>query len=96
MSQPQVYEIRLKGRIDRRWATWFEDLTVTNTEDDETVLVGPVIDQTALHGLLAKVRDLNLPLLSVRRVEQDALAKVGELLSPEPAVRLNLRKGEEE
>jgi hypothetical protein len=72
MSQPQVYEIRLKGQIDKRWAAWFDGLTVTNTEDDETVLVGPVIDQTALHGLLAKVRDLNLPLLSVRRIKLES------------------------
>jgi hypothetical protein len=69
MSQPEVYEIRLKGQIDQRWAAWFDGLTVTNTGGDETVLVGPVIDQTALHGLLAKVRDLNLPLISVRRIE---------------------------
>jgi hypothetical protein len=68
MSQPEIYEIRLKGQIDKRWAAWFDGLAVTNTEDGETVLVGPVIDQTALHGLLAKVRDLNLPLVSVRRI----------------------------
>ena len=78
MNQAQVYEIRLKGRIDPRWAAWFDGLTVTNTEDGETILVGPVVDQTALHGLLAKVRDLNLPLVSVRRVEPDTLAKVSE------------------
>ena len=72
MSQPPVYEIRLKGQIDQRWAAWFDDLAVTNTEDDETVLVGPVVDQTALHGLLAKVRDLNLPLVSVRRIGLDS------------------------
>lgn len=72
MSQQQVYEIRIKGRIDKRWAAWFDGLTVTNTEDGETVLVGPVIDQTALHGLLAKVRDLNLPLLSVRRIKLES------------------------
>jgi hypothetical protein len=72
MSQPQVYEIRLKGQIDKRWAAWFDGLTVTNTEDGETVLVGPVIDQTALHGLLAKVRDLNLPLLSVKHIELES------------------------
>ena len=72
MSQLQVYEIRLKGQIDKRWAAWFDGLTVTNTEDDEIVLVGPVIDQTALHGLLAKVRDLNLPLLSVRRIKLES------------------------
>jgi hypothetical protein len=61
-----------------RWAAWFDGLIVTNTEDGETILVGPAVDQTALHGLLAKVRDLNLPLVSVRRVEQDALAQVPE------------------
>ena len=72
MSQPQVYEIRLKGQLDKRWAAWFDGLTMTNSEDDETVLVGPVIDQTALHGLLAKVRDLNLPLLSVRRIKLES------------------------
>ena len=72
MSQQEIYEIRIKGQIDKRWAAWFDGLTVTNTEDGETVLVGPVIDQTALHGLLAKVRDLNLPLVSVRRIEFDS------------------------
>ena len=72
MSQPEVYEIRIKGQIDKRWAAWFDGLAVTNTEDGETVLVGPVIDQTALHGLLAKVRDLNLPLLSVRRIKLES------------------------
>jgi hypothetical protein len=72
MSQPEVYEIKLKGQIDQRWAAWFDGLAVTNTDDGETVLVGPVIDQTALHGLLAKVRDLNLPLVSVRRIGLDS------------------------
>jgi hypothetical protein len=67
--EPQLYEIRLKGHLDDRWADWFEGLTITLAEDGDTLLTGPVIDQAALHGLLKKVRDLGLPLLTVNRVE---------------------------
>ena len=63
----QGYEIRLKGHLDDRWAEWFEGLTVTLEEDGDTLLTGPVIDQAALHGLLRKVRDLGLSLVSVNR-----------------------------
>ncbi len=63
-----VYRIRIKGRLDDDWSEWFDDLSVTSDENGETTLCGPVVDQTALFGLLAKVRDLNLPLLSVCRV----------------------------
>ena len=63
-----VYRIRIKGRLDDDWSEWFDDLTVTSDEHGETTLCGPVIDQAALFGLLAKVRDLNLPLLSVCRI----------------------------
>jgi hypothetical protein len=63
--EPQLYEIRLKGHLDDRWAEWFEGLTITLEEDGDTLLTGPVIDQAALHGLLKKVRDLGLPLVSV-------------------------------
>jgi hypothetical protein len=62
-------EIRVKGQIDRDWSDWFEGLTVTHTDQDETILVGEVIDQSALYGLLAKLRDLGLPLVSVSSVE---------------------------
>mgnify|MGYP001182174669 CR=1 FL=1 len=65
------YEIRLKGHLDDRWAEWFEGLTITLEEDGNTLLTGPVIDQAALHGLLKKVRDLGMPLVSVRPVESD-------------------------
>ena len=70
-NQHQCYEIRLKGHLDDRWADWFEGLTITLEEDGDTLLTGPVIDQAALHGLLKKVRDLGLPLVSVSPVEPD-------------------------
>jgi hypothetical protein len=66
--QPEMYEIRLKGHLDQRWADWFSGLTITALPDGETLLSGPVIDQAALHSVLRKVRDLGLPLLSVMRV----------------------------
>jgi hypothetical protein len=68
-NQDQCYEIRLKGHLDDRWSDWFEGLTVTLEEDGNTLLTGPVIDQAALHGLLKKVRDLGMPLVSVSPVE---------------------------
>ena len=64
-SQPPVYEIRIKGHLGPQWTDWFEGLTITLEEDGDTLLTGPVVDQAALHGLLKKVRDLGLPLVSV-------------------------------
>jgi hypothetical protein len=64
-NQHQRYEIRIKGHLDDRWAEWFEGMTVTLAEDGDTLLTGLVIDQAALHGLLKKVRDLGMPLVSV-------------------------------
>ncbi len=61
----QQVEIRVKGRIDQRWSEWLQDLTITHTDQDETVLTGPVVDQSALYGLIAKLRDLGLLLVSV-------------------------------
>jgi hypothetical protein len=73
MKPPQthtnVYEIRVSGHLDAQWADWFEDLTITLEEDGTTHLCGPVADQAALHGLLKKVRDLGLLLVSVNRVQ---------------------------
>ncbi len=68
-NQPQCFEIRLKGYLDARWAERFEGLTITLEEDGNTLLSGPVMDQAALHGLLKKVCDLGVPLLSVNPVE---------------------------
>jgi hypothetical protein len=65
------YEIRLQGRLDPRWATWFEGMTLTTADDGTTALRGPVTDQAALHGLLQKVRDLGLPLVSVTPLDPD-------------------------
>jgi hypothetical protein len=63
------YEIRLMGHLDARWAAWFDGLTVRRESDGSTVISGQVPDQAALHGLLQRVRDLGLPLVSVRQVE---------------------------
>ena len=63
-----VYQIRLKGHLDSRWSDWFAGLTITCEETGETLLTGKVADQAALHGLLKKVRDLGLPLVSVNHV----------------------------
>jgi hypothetical protein len=65
----RFYEIRLKGHLDDRWAEWFEDLTITLEENGDTLLTGPVVDQAALHGLLKKVRDLGMSLVSVCPLE---------------------------
>ncbi len=68
-NESGLYEIRIKGHLDNRWADWFEGLTITLEEDGNTLLTGPVIDQAALHGLLKKVRDLGMPLVSVSPIE---------------------------
>jgi hypothetical protein len=68
-SQPMVYQIRIKGHLGRQWTDWFGGLTVTLEDNGETLVTGPVVDQAALHGLLKKVRDLGMPLLSVNRVK---------------------------
>ena len=66
-----IYQIRLQGHLDRQWSGWFGGLTITLEDNGETLLTGPVVDQAALHGLLRKVRDIGMPLLSVVRVDLD-------------------------
>jgi hypothetical protein len=68
---PARYEIRVKGVLDPRWSAWFEGLQITSDEPGQTLIAGPVTDQAALHGLLSKIRDLALPLISVRRIDPD-------------------------
>ena len=65
------YEIRLEGHLDARWAAWFDGLSLSHESDGTTIIHGPVADQAALHGLLQKVRDTGLPLVSVTCVEPD-------------------------
>jgi hypothetical protein len=67
-DRPVHYEIRVRGVLDRHWSGWFDGLQVSSDAPGQTLIAGPVVDQAALHGLLAKVRDLGLPLLSVRRI----------------------------
>jgi len=68
-GQPIVYQIRIKGHLGRQWTDWFGSVAITLEDNGNTLLTGPVVDQAALHGLLRKVRDLGMPLLSVNRVK---------------------------
>lgn len=70
-KHPTRYQIRLQGHLDPQWTIWFDGLTVTLEEDGITLLTGTVIDQAALHGLLKKVRDLGMPLLSVNAIDSN-------------------------
>ena len=67
--EPGLYEIRVKGHLDDRWADWFGGLTITLKDNGDTLLTGPIVDQAALFGLLKKVRDTGMALLSVNRIE---------------------------
>ena len=71
-DEPAIYQINVKGHLDPKWADWFDGLEFVPQTNDETLLVGLVADQTALYGMLAKVRDLGLPLLAVKRIEGDS------------------------
>ncbi len=73
LNQPMIYQIRVKGHLGRNWTGWFEGLTITLEENGETLLTCPVVDQAALYGLLRKVRDLSLPLISVTRAQTDQI-----------------------
>ena len=68
-DKPGIYRIKVKGVLDRRWSDWFDGFDIRYGVGDETLLVGTVRDQAALHGMLSKIRDLGLPLLMVQRIE---------------------------
>ena len=68
-GKPITYEIRIEGLVDGRWTDWFDGMTITHDDDSETILTGELQDQSALHGVLDRIRDLGLNLISVRRVD---------------------------
>lgn len=68
-NQPTIYQIKIKSHLSSDWTDWFEGLTITPEEDGDTLLTGPVIDQAALYGLIKKVRDLGMTLISVNPVQ---------------------------
>lgn len=69
LDQPMAYQIRIKGHLGPQWAEWFGSMTITLEDNGDTLLTGPVVDQAALHGLLKRVRDLGMPLISAIRVK---------------------------
>ena len=92
-GQPMIYQIRIEGHLGGQWRDWFGDLAIMQEESGETLLTGPVTDQAALHGLLKKVRDLGLPLVSVLRLgAAPASISAGEEM---PAPSLKKKEGKE-
>jgi len=74
-DQLKIFQIRIQGHLSQQWTDWFEGLTITLEEDGNTLLSGPVVDQSALHGILKKIRDLETPLLSVDSADPDPATK---------------------
>ena len=75
-------EIRVKGHLDQSWSNWLAGLAIDHVENDETVMRGPIADQAALYGLVSKLRDIGLPLLSIRLLENGDLARSNTVLHP--------------
>jgi hypothetical protein len=94
-SQEMVYQIRIKGHLGREWADWFEGLAITALDNGEMLLTGPVVDQAALYGLLRKVRDLGIPLLSVVRVKPDQAVALDVKQEMNNRVKANLEETHE-
>ncbi len=74
-DRPKIFQIRIQGHLGRQWAGWFDGLTIVLEEDGNTLLSGPVADQSALHGILKKIRDLGMPLLSINSVDPNQSTK---------------------
>jgi hypothetical protein len=89
-----IYQIRIKGQLDAQWTDWFGGLAVTLQEDGDTLLTGPVVDQAALHGLLKKVRDLGMPLISVSPVEPGPPTGLGTGQAEQSDVKIVQKKGD--
>ncbi len=80
----EIYQIKIKGFLGDKWSDWFDGFTITHQGESETILVGPVIDQGALHGLLAKIRDLGLTLISVEQIDrQDGVTTIHKAMLEE-------------
>ncbi|MEN8172564.1 MAG: hypothetical protein ABFS03_06740, partial [Chloroflexota bacterium] len=74
-EKPEIYQIKVKGILAKKWSDWFDGFTITAQDENETIMVGTILDQGALHGVLAKIRDLGLPLISVERLEKQTTRK---------------------
>ena len=83
----ETYRITIKGHLDSDWSDWFDGLTITLVDHGETILTGPIVDQTALHGVLIKIRDLGLPLLSLTRIEPEREKECNLLMRAEAEER---------
>ena len=75
---PTIYRIRVKGHLASRWERWFEPMAIVPQPNGDTLLTGPIVDQAALHGILKRIRDLGLPLISMERIEGDAVTSRNE------------------
>jgi hypothetical protein len=84
-SQDRVYQIRVKGHLGPRWSSWFQDLAITVEDNGDTLLTGPIVDQAELHGLLRRIRDLGIPLISLMRL--DAI-QVDAIVADRPRAKL--------
>ena len=84
--QHEVYQIVVKGHLDSEWSEWFDGLTITLMDSGETILSGPIVDQTALHGVLIKIRDLGLPLLGLTLIEPESANESTLLLHTETEI----------
>ena len=82
-DKARIYQIRIEGQLGRQWTDWFDGLSITPGDNGTTLLTGPVIDQSALHGLLKKVRDLGAPLVSVNRMETVGSSNPNEITKGE-------------
>jgi hypothetical protein len=94
-DQAMIYQIRIEGHLGREWADWFGGMAITLEDNGNTLLTGPVVDQAALHGLLRKVRDVGIPLLSVIRVKSDQAVALEVKQEMNDRIKANLEETHE-